>query len=75
MQRFFFDVASHSCVRYDYQGREFANLDEARDFAELIAIDMGCSEDTEQAGEIQVRDIRGVELFSVKVQTSTLVAA
>lgn len=75
MRRFFFDVASHAHVYYDYQGREFASADEARGFAELIALDEACSEDSDALGEIQVRDIRGAHLFSVPVQSLALIAA
>ena len=56
-------------------GRDFASADEVRSFAELIALDMGCSEDAEALGEIQVRDIRGAKLFAVPVQSSASIAA
>ena len=75
MRRFFFDVASQTCTRYDYRGRECANADDALGFAELIALDVGCSEDAEPFSEVQVRDIRGTQLFSVPVQPSALIAA
>ena len=49
MKRFFFDVSFKTHVRYDYQGREFAAAEQARELAELIALDIGCS-DTSETG-------------------------
>jgi hypothetical protein len=75
MRRYFFDVFSQTSIRYDYQGREFLTPDDARTFAELVALDMGCSDDSEPAEEIQVRNVRGEHLFSVEIQNSALIAA
>jgi hypothetical protein len=70
MKRFFFDVATESAVRYDYQGRMFGNMDEARALAELIALDLSCSEDRDETGEVQVRNVSGNCLFSVSIRTA-----
>jgi hypothetical protein len=74
MKQYFFDVAAQTDVRYDYQGRNFADLAQARNFAELVALDIGCTVETE-ANEVQVRDIRGQQLFIVPIKQSNLIAA
>ena len=75
MNRFFFDVASKTYVQYDYRGREFSDPNEVRSFAELLALDMGCTDDQDRATEVQVRDVRGAQLFSVPILQPTLIAA
>ena len=75
MNRFFFDVAAKTYVQYDYQGREFSDPAEVRSFAELLALDMGCTEDQDRATEVQVRNIAGEQLFSVPIPQSNLIAA
>lgn len=76
MKRFFFDVAFKTHVHYDYQGREFAGAEQARELAELIALDLGCSEDNNGAGtEVQVRNIGGTCLFSVPIRQAERIAA
>jgi hypothetical protein len=75
MTRFFFDVAAKTYVQYDYQGREFSDPAEVRSFAELLALDMGCTDDQDRATEVQVRDVRGAQLFSVPILQSNLIAA
>ena len=75
MNRFFFDVASKTYVQYDYRGREFSDPDQIRSFAELLALDMGCTDDQDRATEVQVRDVRGAQLFSVPILQSNLIAA
>jgi hypothetical protein len=74
MKQFFFDVAVQTDVRYDYQGRNFTDLEQARNFAELVALDLGCTVET-QANEVQVRDIRGQQLFVVPIKQPFLIAA
>jgi hypothetical protein len=74
MKRFFFDVATDKSVRYDYHGRVFGNTDEARALAELIALDLSCSEDNGE-GEVQVRSVDGSFLFSVSIGAQELQAA
>ena len=76
MQRYFFDVSTASHVQYDYRGRDFSTTDQARQLAELIALDVECIEGDELvATEVQVRDIKGRHLFSVHVRESELIAA
>jgi hypothetical protein len=76
MKRFFFDVSSKTHVHYDYQGRDFARPEQARELAELIALDLECSDDGERIGwEVQVRNVTGARLFSVPVRQLEQLAA
>lgn len=75
MKRLFFDVATDQAVRYDYKGRIFGNMDEARALAELIALDLSCSEESSETGEVQVRNVSGNCLFSISIQDPELAAA
>jgi len=75
MNRFFFDVAAKTYIQYDYRGREFSDPNEARSFAELLALDMGCTDDQDRAAEVQVRNVRGEQLFAVPIPQSNLIAA
>ena len=69
MQRYFFDVATRAYVQYDYHGREINNPEQARELAELIALDIECTEGDNLAGaEIQVRNVNGEHLYSVPVR-------
>jgi hypothetical protein len=75
MNRFFFDVARKTYVQYDYRGRELSDPNEARSFAELLALDMGCTDDQDRAVEVQVRNVGGEQLFSVPILQSNVIAA
>ena len=76
MKRFFFDVAAGNHVDYDYRGRDLARAEDAREFAELIAIDLGTDEDANrQKCEVQVRSINGTRLFSVPIRDMDRIAA
>jgi len=76
MKRFFFDVQSKSHIAYDYQGRDLAGPEQARELAELIALDLECSDNGEWAGiAVQVRNILGTCLFSIPVRQPERVAA
>ena len=75
MNRFFFDVASKTYVQYDYRGREFSDPDQIRSFAELLALDMGCTDDQDRAVEVQVRNVHGEQLFSIPILQPSLIAA
>jgi hypothetical protein len=76
MIRYFFDVAAKSYVQYDYRGRDLERFEQAREMAELIALDIECTEGEELAGaEVQVRNIGGQKLFSVPVRLPELIAA
>jgi hypothetical protein len=62
-------------VHYDYQGRELAQPDQARDIAELIALDIECIDgDTSLGVEVQVRNAGGQKLFAVPIRYSALAA-
>ena len=76
MKRFFFDVSFKTHVHYDYQGRDFAQPEQARELAELIALDFECSEDSDDLGsEVQVRNVGGTCLFSVPIRQVDRLAA
>jgi hypothetical protein len=76
MQRYFFDLRTKAYVQYDYSGRDFSNAEQAKQLAELIALDVECTDGDEiEANEIQVRDIKGRHLFSVPIRESELIAA
>jgi hypothetical protein len=76
MKRYFFDVSSRTYVQYDYRGRDFSDAEQAKQLAELIALDVECIDGDDIAGmEVQVRDIAGRHLFSVAVREPELVAA
>lgn len=75
MKRFFFDVSFKSHVHYDYQGRDFARPEQARELAELIALDLECSEDYDTSSEVQVRNVGGTCLFSIPVRQPERIAA
>jgi len=76
MTRYFFDVTEQTGVRYDYSGRTLPSLDDAREFAELIAIDLGCRESEKAPGTfVLVRDAAGQQLITVEVQAFTSLVA
>jgi hypothetical protein len=75
MHKFFFDVKTGTSINYDYKGREFSTSLQAQSFAELVALDVACTENADAADEVQVRDIDGEKLFIVSVQQIELVAA
>jgi uncharacterized protein DUF6894 len=76
MSRYFFDVATRSCMHYDYKGRELERPDQARDMAELIALDIECIDGDGSVGmEVQVRNAGGQKLFTVPICDSALQAA
>jgi hypothetical protein len=76
MKRFFFDVSSTTRRQLDFRGREFAGPEQARELAELIALDLECSDDGSWAGsEVQVRNVIGVCLFTIPIRASETMAA
>jgi hypothetical protein len=75
MNRYFFDVATRTYVQYDYKGRELERPDEARDIAELIALDIECTDCNGTAGmEVQVRNAGGQKLFAIPIRETALAA-
>jgi hypothetical protein len=76
MKRYFFDVALQSSIQYDFRGRQIDQIEQVRETAELIALDIECTNADEPAVlEVQVRDIVGKKLFSVPVRSPELIAA
>ena len=62
-------------MQYDYKGRDFARIEQVREIAELIALDIECMAEEEQAiREVQVRNIDGQKLFSVPVRSPEMIA-
>jgi hypothetical protein len=66
MTRFFFDVVRANTCLHDFTGRYLRSLDEARDVAETVSLDLACAEDNGATPEIQVRDSGGLLLFAMK---------
>jgi hypothetical protein len=76
MRRFFFDVSTAKGFLYDYKGRFFRRDEDARQLAELIALDLESTEASHWTGSaIAVRNVHGKTLFSVLVQEPDLMAA
>ena len=76
MTRYFFDVKEKSSVEHDYVGRYMPSLYEAQQFAELIAMDVGCTRvDGSTSMEVQIRDAKGCLLVSVPVRLIDAIAA
>ena len=76
MKRYFFDVAFRSSIQYDYRGRELEKPEKARELAELMALDLECSDEGDWEGaEVRVHDVRGSRCFSVIVRAPELLAA
>lgn len=76
MKRYFFDVAVKASVRFDFCGRDLERIEQVREIAELIALDIECTDGEELAAlEVQVRNIGGQKLFSIPVHLPSLIAA
>jgi hypothetical protein len=76
MRRFFFDVSTARGFLYDYEGREFRRVEDARKLAELIALDLESTEASEWTGSaVEVRNVDGQTLFSILVQEADRAAA
>jgi uncharacterized protein DUF6894 len=73
--RYFFDIVTAASVLHDFQGRTFATPEPAHSLAELIALDMECSDFGHDVTEVAVRDVKGDLLFSVHVRPRDLLAA
>jgi hypothetical protein len=68
MKRYFFDFRGIATNSYDYHGRFFRSAKDARDAAEMIALDLSCSEVEKWVGsKINVCDAIGTTLFSIPV--------
>jgi hypothetical protein len=76
MTRYFFDIVDTASYQHDFHGRYLWTIDEARDMAETVSMDLACSEKDECAGsEIQVRDVKGALIHSVPVRAAETVFA
>ena len=66
--RLFFDILKQQSSSYDFHGCYFSKSEEAAKMAELIAVDLGCSEDSDWVNsQVQVRNAAGEMLFAVPV--------
>ena len=66
--RYFFDVLGAKSRAYDFHGHYFDKPEDASNMAELIAMDLGCTESDDWAGShVQVRNAAGDTLFSTPV--------
>jgi hypothetical protein len=75
MKQYFFDLVGQQRKQYDYHGRFFETSEYARQFAELIALDLGIEPDGEWSGwSVQVHDARGQHFFSLPVEPLALAA-
>jgi len=78
MTRYFFDVVGHGRSALDYSGLLLPTLDRARDTAELLAIDLAVTSESDEdviGCTVCVSNADGNKLFSVPVHTSCLAAA
>lgn len=75
MTRYFFDRVTSQHSQYDYQGQVLENPEKARQLAELIAMDLGMEPEDEWHGwSVDVRNLEGLQLFSILVPTAALAA-
>ena len=65
MTQYFFDLITMESVHRDSGGQRFASLEQAREQAVLIAMDLGCSEGESPSLQVRVRDVVGRALFAV----------
>jgi hypothetical protein len=76
MSKYFFDRIWRNQREYDYQGREFASPAEARDLAELIALDLEIEADARWAGwAVDVRNANNEHFFTILVRGPEFAAA
>jgi hypothetical protein len=76
MKQYFFDRVCSTKSEYDYHGRALPTPEKARQFAELIALDLGIEpEGTWSGWSIDVRNAVGQRFFSIPVREPELAAA
>lgn len=76
MTRYFFDVRAAKSIEHDYKGQYLPSLEHARQMAELIAMDLGCTRIDGSFGmEVQIRTASGTLLASAPVQLADALAA
>lgn len=72
MTPYFFDVVTYSDVRHDFTGRELQRFEDAREWAETLALDIEYSDDVWTTKNVEVRDVRGALLYSAEVHPPDL---
>jgi hypothetical protein len=77
MTRLFFDLVGPNDRSFDFHGRYFRDPQEAHEHAQVLSLDLSCTDDEDWRGaEVEVRDVTGRRLFSVPVvELSELSAA
>lgn len=76
MMQYFFDLKTDSSVEHDYRGQYLPSLEEAKQMAELIAMDFSCRPpDGACPVEVQIRDAKCRLLLSVPVMPMNALAA
>ena len=66
--RLFFDILRQEIPSYDFRGLDFDRTEDAINIAELVAVDLGFSEDSDWVGsQVQVRNVVGETLFAVPI--------
>jgi hypothetical protein len=66
MRRYFFDLIDPTRSEFDYRGREMTSADQARELAELIAIDESTRGDR-IGWQVRVSDAAGKSYCSVPI--------
>jgi len=75
VNKYFFDIHVGAQIEYDYRGRAFDQPAKAREYAELMALDIAVSSNEQNyRGQVQVRDIAGSQLFSTPIRPELLAA-
>lgn len=75
MAKYFFDRVGKNHAEYDYKGCILASIEEAREVAELIAIDLSMETEGDWGDWIvDVKDVLGRQFFSVPIQQPELCA-
>lgn len=74
MQRYFFDFVDRGHSEFDYRGREMQSATQARDLAELIAIDESARGDR-IGWQVKVSDAKGKVYFSIPISDLPELAA
>jgi len=76
MSKYFFDRVSQGRAEYDYHGRAFPTPENARELAELIALDLEIETDGRWSGwSIDVRNTYGERFFMIPVRGPELACA
>ena len=72
MAPYFFDIVTCNRVLHDFTGRLLENFDDARAWAELLALDIEDSDDVWDTTGVLIRDVRGEVLYSAPIQMPDL---